>query len=43
MKVRGNEKNRGLRTRIRRVAFEQEGQHPLTGRRAANFRLLANQ
>jgi len=23
--------------------FEQEGQHPLTGERAANFRLLANQ
>jgi len=23
--------------------LEQEGQHPLTGRRAANFRLLANQ
>jgi len=23
--------------------FQQEGQHPLTGKRAANFRLLANQ
>jgi len=23
--------------------MEQEGQHPLTGQRAANFRLLANQ
>jgi len=23
--------------------FQQEGQHPLTGQRAANFRLLANQ
>jgi len=23
--------------------FEQEGQHPLTGQRAAHFRLLANQ
>jgi len=23
--------------------IEQEGQHPLTGQRAANFRLLANQ
>jgi len=23
--------------------FEQEGQHPMTGQRAANFRLLANQ
>jgi len=23
--------------------FLQEGQHPLTGQRAANFRLLANQ
>jgi len=23
--------------------FEQEGQHPLTGQRAANFWLLANQ
>jgi len=22
---------------------QQEGQHPLTGQRAANFRLLANQ
>jgi len=22
--------------------IEQEGQHPLTGQRAANFRLLAN-
>jgi len=29
-----------------RLAFsngQQEGQHPLTGQRAANFRLLANQ
>jgi len=25
------------------VIFKQEGQHPLTGQRAANFRLLANQ
>jgi len=24
-------------------SIEQEGQHPLTGQRAANFRLLANQ
>jgi len=24
-------------------ASEQEGQHPLTGQRATNFRLLANQ
>jgi len=23
--------------------IKQEGQHPLTGQRAANFRLLANQ
>jgi len=23
--------------------FKQEGQHPLTGQRVANFRLLANQ
>jgi len=23
--------------------FKQEGQHPLTGQRTANFRLLANQ
>jgi len=23
--------------------YQQEGQHPLTGQRAANFRLLANQ
>jgi len=23
--------------------YEQEGQHPLTGQRAANFGLLANQ
>jgi len=23
--------------------YELEGQHPLTGQRAANFRLLANQ
>jgi len=23
--------------------LEQEGQHPLTGQRAVNFRLLANQ
>ena len=23
--------------------FQQEGQHPLTGQRAANFRVLANQ
>jgi len=27
----------------RRLGFLQEGQHPLTGQRAANFRLLANQ
>jgi len=27
----------------RHYQFEQEGQHPLTGQRAANFRLLANQ
>jgi len=26
-----------------RTDIEQEGQHPLTGQRAANFRLLANQ
>jgi len=25
------------------LKFQQEGQHPLTGQRAANFRLLANQ
>jgi len=25
------------------VSHKQEGQHPLTGQRAANFRLLANQ
>jgi len=25
------------------ISTEQEGQHPLTGQRAANFRLLANQ
>ena len=25
------------------IYIEQEGQHPLTGQRAANFRLLANQ
>ena len=25
------------------IKFKQEGQHPLTGQRAANFRLLANQ
>jgi len=25
------------------ATVEQEGQHPLTGQRAANFRLLANQ
>jgi len=24
-------------------SHKQEGQHPLTGQRAANFRLLANQ
>ena len=28
---------------IQSVQQEQEGQHPLTGQRAANFRLLANQ
>jgi len=27
----------------RRLNNKQEGQHPLTGQRAANFRLLANQ
>jgi len=25
------------------LGTQQEGQHPLTGQRAANFRLLANQ
>jgi len=25
------------------LKFQQEGQHPLTGQTAANFRLLANQ
>jgi len=25
------------------TSFKQGGQHPLTGQRAANFRLLANQ
>jgi len=25
------------------ILHQQEGQHPLTGQRAANFRLLANQ
>jgi len=28
---------------IVRQVLKQEGQHPLTGQRAANFRLLANQ
>jgi len=28
---------------MRRYLAVQEGQHPLTGQRAANFRLLANQ
>jgi len=28
---------------MRRQKVKQEGQHPLTGQRAANFRLLANQ
>jgi len=42
-------KKRHLRTiaQLCRAVFtqlsEQEGQHPLTGQRAANFRLLANQ
>jgi len=27
----------------REMEEQQEGQHPLTGQRAANFRLLANQ
>jgi len=27
----------------KRQQTQQEGQHPLTGQRAANFRLLANQ
>jgi len=26
-----------------KIIKKQEGQHPLTGQRAANFRLLANQ
>ena len=30
-------------TRYTRGLGKQEGQHPLTGQRAANFRLLANQ
>jgi len=35
-------------TRVRKLRHgdqvsKQEGQHPLTGQRAANFRLLANQ
>ena len=33
----------GLAMTNLRIKFEQEGQHPLTGQRAANFRLLANQ
>jgi len=28
---------------LKAALIEQEGQHPLTGQRAANFRLLANQ
>jgi len=32
-----------IRTVADPVKFRQEGQHPLTGQRAANFRLLANQ
>jgi len=27
----------------KQTIHKQEGQHPLTGQRAANFRLLANQ
>jgi len=30
-------------TRIILSTYQQEGQHPLTGQRAAKFRLLANQ
>jgi len=33
----------GLYLRMYRQLEKQEGQHPLTGQRAANFRLLANQ
>ena len=33
-----------IKTKVQEaIAKEQEGQHPLTGQRAANFRLLANQ
>jgi len=32
----------GSRFTLVGVLSEQEGQHPLTGQRAANFRLLAN-
>jgi len=35
-----------MRYNIHRLSFDnlqQEGQHPLTGQRAANIRLLANQ
>jgi len=31
------------RVRCHHVYYQQEGQHPLTGQRAADFRLLANQ
>jgi len=40
----------GVQSTVMRVSIcmsacitQQEGQHPLTGQRAANFRLLANQ
>jgi len=33
----------GSKTEPNPTEFEQEGQHPLTGQRSANFRLLANQ
>ena len=36
--------NKGFFSRAQAGAYSvQEGQHPLTGQRAANFRLLANQ
>ena len=35
-------RKRTYKSKIKAI-YEQEGQHPLTGHRAANFRLLANQ
>jgi len=42
-RLRSNETITVEKRDIWRKRLQQEGQHPLTGQRATNFRLLANQ